>query len=173
MNRSEWEEIEKTDALAFQADLHDAIKYELKKKGKHLGVEIQDIKTTNHVLAKYGLNIYEARLLSPEKLADTLQVDAVFITQVERQRYMNEEAVVGITAGALVLSVLTGSDEALYDWAFPKKEDVWIDAALFDGETGEILWYMRQDVSISLKKADTVVRQINIDISKHFPYMSR
>ena len=87
LSRDEWEELERQDALKFQEDLFDAIKDELRRSNKYLSVEIQDIKTTNHVLARYGMNIYEARLLSPEKLADTLRVDAVFIAQVERTRF--------------------------------------------------------------------------------------
>ena len=86
---------------------------------------------------------------------------------------MSDEAAVGITAGAVLLSVLTDSDEALYDWGFPTKENVFIDAALFDGDTGEMLWYLREDVSISLKKAETAVRQVNNKISEHFPYLSK
>lgn len=165
--------IEAGESLAFQHALYDQL---LDRSSAHrdrpILVRVQPVETTNRLLDEAGIALREAWETPPEQLAETLGVEAVLKTRVEKTRYMSELASWGTEVS---LHVLHEASEGRLDWLIPpgltRTDDIYADSSLFSCEGGDLLWKVAVHRATDWRRpANDVVAGITRKLAKKFPY---
>ena len=113
-----------------------------------------------------------------EELAGMLGVDAVVRTEVQKTRYLSNWSSFGLEVGAEILHDILhetddydGYDDDHAAGAFAKTHDIYVDAVLVDGRSGEILWGIVVERGINWTRgANSVVRGVSRKVAREFPY---
>ncbi|MFQ5351120.1 MAG: hypothetical protein ACE5EG_11815, partial [Thermoanaerobaculia bacterium] len=134
--------IEAGESLAFQHALYNRLLDRSSvKRSRPILVRIQPVETTNRLLDEGGIELREAWQMPAEELAETLGVQAVLRTRVEKTRYMSELASWGTELG---LHVLHEASKGRIDWLIPpgltRTDDIYADSTLVSCEDGDLLW---------------------------------
>lgn len=165
--------IEAGESLAFQQALYDQL---LDRSSAHrdrpILVRVQPVETTNRLLDEGGIALRDTWEMTPETLAETLGVDAVLRTRVEKTRYMSELASWGTEVG---LHVLHEASDGRVDWLIPpgltRTDDIYADSALLSCEDGDLLWKVAVHRATDWRRpANDVVAGITRKLAKKFPY---
>jgi len=159
--------MEDLESTVLQAELHDGI---LESKFEDQGqfrVALQHYSETNLLLEKNGINVRESWTHSPEKLAETLGVDAVLLSRVEKEHYFSDGASAAIEIGEVLLSIL--SNDILVTGSAENKMLLG-DYALVSHD-GIILWQIGSDMILDWKyKTERCLSRMNSRSAKYFPY---
>ena len=165
--------IETGESLAFQSALYDQLLDKSSARRSHpILVRIQPVETTNRLLDDAGIALRETWEMPAERLAETLGVDAVLKTRVEKTRYMSELASWGTEVG---LHVLHEAGEGRIDWLIPpgltRTDDIFADSTLVSCEDGDLLWKVAVHRATDWRRpANDVVAGITRKLAKKFPY---
>jgi hypothetical protein len=165
--------IEAGESLAFQHALYDRLLDRSSATRKRpILVKIQPVETTNRLLDESGIALRDAWELPAETLAETLGVEAVLKTRVEKTRFMSELASWGTEVG---LHVLDEASEGEIGWLIPpgltRTDDIYADCTLLSGEDGDLLWKVAVHRATDWRRpANDVVVGITRKLAKKFPY---
>ncbi len=165
--------IEAGESLAFQHALYDQLLDRSSATRKRpILVRVQPVETTNRLLDESGIALREAWQLPAERLAETLGVEAVLKTRVEKTRYMSELASWSTEVG---LHVLHEASEGRIDWLIPpgltRTDDIYADSTLVSCTDGDLLWKVAVQRATDWRRpANDVVAGITRKLAKKFPY---
>jgi len=165
--------IEAGESLAFQYALYNRLLDRSSATRKHpILVRIQPVETTNRLLDESGIALRDTWQMPAEKLAETLGVEAVLKTRVEKTRYMSELASWGTEVG---LHALHEATEGQIDWLIPpgltRTDDIYADSTLLSCEDGDLLWKVAVHRATDWRRpANDVVAGITKKLAKKFPY---
>jgi len=164
---------ETADSLAFQAGLYEAIEQRAARaQGAPLG--LQHFDTTNERLEADGISVRDSWSMNSQELAGVLGVDAVVRSEVHRWRYRSNWASFGWELGQEILFDAIDDDEYgdHNDSAVApvRANDVFVDTALIDGRSGEVLWGLQVDtVTNWIRRPNGVVRSVSRQVAREFP----
>lgn len=166
--------IEEAESQAFQISFYNQLLRSTRSGKKNLRIEVQHYQATNKILEEKGISIRESWRLSPEELADILEVDAVVRAHIEKARFMSDLASFGIELGVDIVHVLT--NYRLWPWLPPvstRNKAVVADFSLFDEKEGTVLWSISFDKGADWREpANEIINQITRRAAKKFPYRS-
>jgi len=161
------------DSLAFQVGLHEAIVNRVARvQGTALG--LQHLETTNERLEAEGISIRDSWSMNSQELAGVLGVDAVVRSEVHRWRYRSNWASFGWELSQEILLDAIDDDEYGDDHdhatAPVRANDVFVDTALIDGRSGEVLWGLQVDTATNwIRRPNGVVRSISRQVARELP----
>ena len=146
--------MQQKEGLAAQSAL---VSWFLKKQNaQDYDLQFQDVKTTNALLIKAGMDINDLSSHTPDELAKALGVDAVMGGMVKTSKPLSDGA--SIAMGALV--GFYGSTNAGN-----------ISITLNDAAEGDLLWKYDNDLSGSLgSDMDAIMDALMRKAAKKFPY---
>lgn len=151
---------EKQFQTDFQRSFYDRLTW-MQEKNK-LKVQVQDIATTNKLLTENGIeNMSDLLQQEHSKIADILDVDAVFSADVEIIQLMSK-------GGAFILGTIADA---------PVSTDrSRVALALYDGYSGARIWEVRQQFdnnSVFWKTEKLIENMFKDELNRYFPYHVR
>ena len=154
LSNEQFMEMQKNEGLAAQSAL---VSWFLKKQNaQDYDLQFQDVKTTNALLIKAGMDISNLAAYTPDELAKVLGVDAVMGGMVKTSKPLSDGA--SIAMGALI--GFYGSTNAGN-----------ISITLNDAAEGDLLWKYDNDLSGSLgSDMDAIMDALMRRAAKKFPY---
>ncbi|MEL6391469.1 MAG: hypothetical protein AAFR97_01880 [Bacteroidota bacterium] len=157
------------ESVVYQRSLIGQVMRRLRFQNRSSRVDLQSVATTNARLAEAGITLHEAYLQDPDRLANILEVDAVFQVTLVKDRYMSELASAAVEVAGDLLATL--SDNPLAGLANRNQTHI-VDIAidLFDRE-GQVLYHDNAEIGISWRTpTNEAVEQLNRRVSRTFPY---
>ena len=146
-------EQQKTESINFQREMYS---WMLKRKMQGtIFVDIQDVETTNAILAAAGFQ--DAGLLAPAYLSRVLNVDGILTSNYSLSKPMSEGA-------AIALAVLAG-------WWAPTNEAV-VSLSIHDSGSEKMIWNYDHKLSSSLSSPARLVDEIMREASRKMPYFT-
>jgi hypothetical protein len=155
MTPEQFKQLQIDEGLAVQNAMQS---YFLERKEQHdLTVDIQDLATTNALLAKGGVEIEKIHQYTPAELCEYLGVDGLISGMLTTNKPMSEGAAIAL--GALVgFYGSTNSGQCTIN--------------INDGATGELLWKYQKTLSRGLgSDTNTIINALMRKASKQFPYI--
>lgn len=154
LSNEQFMEMQQNEGLAAQSAL---VSWFLKKQNaQDYDLQFQDVKTTNALLLKAGMDLNDLNAYTPDELAKVLGVDAVMGGMVKTSKPLSDGA--SIAMGALI--GFYGSTNAGN-----------ISITLNDAEAGDLLWKYDNDLSGSLgSDMDAIMDALMRRAAKKFPY---
>jgi len=154
------QEQQRTESLNFQKEIHSWM-LNRKMRGR-LTVEIQDIQTTNTLLARAG---YPETPLTTAEICEILGVDGVITSTFSLAKPMSEGAAI---ATGVVAAVFTNTLEL----SPGRTNTVQATISIRDCKSGRLMWNYEDKVSGGLGSSPTtIVDQIMRHASKNMPYV--
>lgn len=163
------EMIEEAESQAFQIELYNQLIRRSGRNANDINIDFQYFGTTNDKLEEAGIGLRESWRKSPEELAEILGVDAVVITNVEKERYLTDLESFGLSVLNSIAWVFSDGWWPLYGQN--RTSDVLVSCAIVDGESGTVVWSTNRTCPTSWNRPhNDVIRSITRTISRRFPY---
>lgn len=154
----------------FQESLHSYILKQTSRNKKGQVVAFQALQKTNAILKENGLTTEDLYSKSPEDLAELLQVDAVLMTTLDKDKNFSDGVAYGLAAGRTALNVLTRSAVGL-PWI--NSSDIKMNCYLYDAGDSKLLWKTYRTGGTDLpSNVDGVIDYFSNWIAKKLPYRS-
>lgn len=161
--------IEEAESQAFQIELYNQLIRRSGRNENDINIDFQHFSVTNDRLEKAGLDLRTSWKSSPEELAEILEVDAVVITNVEKEQYLTDLESFGLSVLNSVAWVFSNGWWPLYGQN--RTSDVLASSAIVDGKTGTVIWSTNRTCPTRWNRPhNEVVRAITRTISRRFPY---
>jgi hypothetical protein len=146
-------EQQKTESVNFQKEMYS---WMLKRKMQGaINVEVQDVETTNAILAKTGFNY--AKVLTPKEMCNVLGVDGMITSNYSLARPMSE--------GVAIAVALLG--------AWGPTHNVTVSLSIHDQSTDKIIWNFDHELSSSfLGSPAGLVGALMRQASRKMPYFT-
>ena len=162
------EMIEEAESQAFQIELYNQLIRRSGRNANDINIDFQHFATTNERLEEAGLSLRESWQKSPEELAELLGVDAVVITNVEKEQYLTDLESFGLSVLNSVAWVFSDGWWPLYGQN--RTSDVLVSCAIVDGDSGMVIWSTSRTCPTRWNRPhNEVVRSITRTISRRFP----
>ena len=146
-------EQQKTESINFQREMYS---WMLKRKMQgSISVEIQDVETTNAILAKAGIN--EGKILTPIDMCNILGVDGIITSNYSLSKPMSEGAAIAV---ALLVGVWGATNEAT------------VSLSIHDFSTKKMIWNFDHKLSSSLGTPAGLVDALMRQASRKMPYFT-
>jgi len=146
-------EQQKTESINFQREMYS---WMLKRKMQgSISVEIQDVETTNAILAKAGIN--EGKILTPIDMCNILGVDGIMTSNYSLSKPMSEGAAIAV---ALLVGVWGATNEAT------------VSLSIHDFSTKKMIWNFDHKLSSSLGTPAGLVDALMRQASRKMPYFT-
>jgi len=165
--------IEEAESLAFQEAYYYRLLNQASVHRKHpIRIEIQQVETTNRLLADAGIGVRESWGMSAKALAKVLRVDAVISTSVQKTRYLSAGESFGVDLGLNVVNEITeGRLAPVLPWGMVKTHDIWANCELIDALDGALLWQTDLAQATDWQvPANEVIAGFTTELAKKFPY---
>lgn len=162
--------IEEAESLAFQRALYFRLLNRIDKG--QVGIGVQPVEETNRILASRGIAVHQTWGMTPQALADILEVDAVVRTRVEKARYMSDVASLGVDVGLAVLYDATdGKAAAVLPPVLAKTHDIFADSTVWSGSDGALLWRVAVHRETDwTRPANDIIVGVTRKLARKFPY---
>lgn len=164
--------IEETESTSFQNSLYNSILRHANTRKYYTSVTVQDIGTTQKLLAENGVTVRSSWKEDDKKLAKILGVDAVVRMRIQKKRYMSDLASMGIDMGRQVLYQTGIATKFPLPYIANKTNDIYASCNVVSNSN--TLWndnYKRgADYNSS---SEVVIDEITDNFGKHFPYKQR
>ncbi len=164
-------QIQEEESILFQTSLiNQLLKKDAQRKNKNIGVEILSKEATNSILRNHGISISEIANTNPSKLAEILNVDAVVLSNVQKQRYMSDLTSAGIEIGENILNK-AGINLGL--GIENKTKDIFVTCNIINKEDQSTIFSLSKTVEVNWKSRNTVtiIDHVNRKIVRNFPYL--
>ncbi len=163
------------ESRMYQRNLYTLL---LRQTSKDLKLQIQPTERTNSILQDHHISVTDSWKMDPQQLAEVLGVDAVIKTAVSENRYLEELPVRGNPyAFGSPYGYRMGNGPWGYNpWGYApglslKAADIQATTAVFDRKTGELLWRMTTQASVSLTNtSEAQVQQLMKKVARQLPY---
>lgn len=162
-------QIQEEESILFQSSLiNQLLKKDAQRKNKSIRVEILSKESTNAILRRNGVSISEIPNMNPSKLAEILNVDAVVLSTVQKQRYMSNLASAGIEIGENLLNKI-GVNLGIEN----KTKDIYVTCNIINKEDESTIFSLSKTVEVDWKSRNTIniVDNVNRKIVRNFPYL--
>lgn len=146
-------EQQKSESVNFQKEMYSWL-LKRKMQGK-IFVDVQDVETTNAILASEGLS--DVSVLTPAELSDILKVDGVITSNFSLSRPLS-------TGAAIALIALTGL------WG-PTNEAA-VSLSIHDRFSGKMIWNYNHRMSSTLGTPARLVDDLMRHASTKMPYFN-
>jgi hypothetical protein len=134
-------------------------------------VSFQALQKTNAILKEANLTLDNMFDKKPEELAKLLNVDAVLVTSLEKNKNFSDGVAYGLAAGRAVLSVLGKSSTGSVLWH--NASDINMNSYLYDAGDSRLLWKTYRKGGTDLpNNVDDLVQYYSNWIAKKLPYRS-
>jgi len=164
--------IEETESTSFQTSLYNSILRHANTRKYFTSVNVQDIGTTQKLLAENGISVRDSWKEDDKKLAKLLGADAVVRMRIQKKRYMSDLASMGVDMGRQVLYQIGAAGKFPLPSISNKTND--ISASCNVVSNNQTLWndnYQRgADYNTS---SEAVINDITDNFGKHFPYKKK
>jgi hypothetical protein len=146
-------EQQKAESVNFQKEMYS---WMLKRKMQgSINVEVQDVETTNAILAKAGFGY--AKVLTPIDMCNILGVDGIMTSNYSLTKPMSEGAAIAV---ALLVGVWGATNQAT------------VSLSIHDQSTKKIIWNFDHKLSSSLGSPAGLVDAIMRQASRKMPYFT-
>ncbi len=163
--------VEEAESQAFQISFYNEILRSTKSGSKPLWVDIQHYKKTLQLLEEHDIGIRESWKMAPEELANLLEVDAVVMARIEKNRFMSDLESYGIEVATEVINILTNYRLFLWMPVSSQSKEVIADHTLLNGEDGVTLWSVSFKVGADWRQpTNQIIDEISRKAAKKFPY---
>ncbi|THD66529.1 hypothetical protein E7Z59_12090 [Robertkochia marina] len=154
VSESQLKDLEKQEGYAVQSALES---YFLKRdKRKDYRVEFQNVKNTNALLLKAGINLENIDVKTTQELSEILGVDGVITGDVSLNALISE----GVDDSFSFIDYISG-----------KSDYGRIAIKLSDGATGKLLWRFEQTIDRkSGKNTNAIIEKMMRTSTRKFPY---
>ena len=162
-------QIEEAESQAFQIELYHQLARRSGARRDAIGIELQHFQTTNRLLEEAGIDLRKSSEEDPVRLAEVLDVDAVVITNVEKEHYLTDLESFGLS---VLNSFAWAFTEGWWPWvANNRTSDVLVACSILDGKTGTPVWSTNRTAPTRWNRPhNEVIRSITRTISRRFPY---
>lgn len=161
--------IEAAESQAFQIELYNQLIRRSGRNDRQINIDFQHFSETNDRLEEAGIDLRTSSRTSPQELAQILEVDAVVITNVEKEHYLTDLESFGLSVLNSVAWVFSNGWWPLYGQN--RTSDVLASSAIVDGGTGTVIWSTSRTSPTAWNRPhNEVVRAITRTISRRFPY---
>lgn len=153
-----------------EALLSYSLKYTSRNKKGQM-VSFQSVQKTNAILKEAGLTIDDMYNKQPEQLAQMLNVDAVLMTTLEKDKNFSDGVAYGMAAGRVILNAITknGTGNVLG----VNSSDINMNSYLYDASDSKLLWKTYRQGGTDLpSNVDGLVEYYSNWIAKKLPYRS-
>lgn len=159
--------LEEKESKMFQESLYNNILRQAAKGNKVMDVNIQPFTNTLALLDQNSISIRDSWTKDDKELAKLLGVDAVVRSSVQKDRYMSDEASLGITVAKNIL--ISASKAPVIMPVSNKTSDIHATCTLVSN--GETLWndYYKEESNWN-NPANEVIEDITNKFARHFPY---
>lgn len=163
--------IEENESRMFQNYLFNSILRYANDRRYYTAVGVQDISTTEKLLADNNISIRESWKQDDKKLAKLLGVDAVVRMRIQKKRYMSDLASLGVDYGQQVLNQI-GNVGKYVPYVPNKTNDIYASCnVISDSQT---LWNDDYRGSSNYNvSSERVIDNITDNFGRHFPYRKR
>jgi hypothetical protein len=146
-------EQQKTESINFQREMYS---WMLKRKMQGtVTVELQDVETTNALLAKTGFN--DGKILTPTDMCQILGVDGIMTSNYSLSKPMSEGAAIAV---AILIGVWGATNEAT------------VSLSIHDLGTKKMIWNFDHKLSSSLGTPAKLVDALMRQASRKMPYFT-
>ncbi len=164
--------IEEKESRAFQESLVNGIFKYANTRREYMGIDVQDVNTTNKLLQESNISIRESWTANDRELARILGVDAVVRMRIQKKRYMSELASYGIGVGRQIIGMIGRNNKFPTPYVPNKTNDIY--AACNIVSDNKTLWNDHyQGAADWNNPPDVVINNITDNFGKHFPYKRR
>ena len=154
----------------FQESLHSYVLKQTSKNKKGVVVAFQAPQKTNALLKENNLAIEDLYNKTPEDIAQLLQVDAVLMTTLEKDKNFSDGVAYGLAAGRTIVNILSKNVNPV-PWA--NSSDINMNSYLYDKEDSKVLWKTYRNGGSELpNNIDDLVKYYSNWIAKKLPYKS-
>ena len=144
-------EQQRTESKNFQREMYS---WMLKRKMQgNITVELQDVETTNVILANAGF--YEGKLLTPGEMCKILGVDGIMTSNYSLSKPMSEGAAI---AFAVLVGVWGATNEAT------------VSLSIHDQSANKMIWNFDHKISSSMSTPARLVDALMRQASRKMPY---
>jgi hypothetical protein len=159
--------MEEKESKMFQESLYNNILRQSGKSNKVMDVSLQPYSNTLSLLAQNNISVRESWTKDDNELAQILGVDAVVRSSIQKDRYMSDEASLGITVARNI--ILTASKAPVIMPVSNKTSDIHATCTLIS--KGETLWndYYKEESNWN-NPANDIIEHITMKFARHFPY---
>jgi len=157
-------------SYVFQESLHSYILKQTSRNKKGQVVSFQALQKTNAILKEKGFTTEDLYSKAPEELAALLEVDAVLMTTLEKDKNFSDGVAYGLAAGRTVLNVLSKNTVGLPG---VNSSDINMNCYLYDAGDSKLLWKTYRTGGTDLPaNVDGVIEYYSNWIAKKLPYRS-
>ena len=154
----------------FQESLQSYVLKQTAKNKKGPVVQFQATQKTNALLSQNNLSIDAMYDRTPEELAKLLNVDAVLMTTLEKDKNFSDGVAYGLAAGRTLVSILSKNVNPV-PWV--NSSDINMNSSLYDKEDSKLLWKTYRNGGTDLpNNVDDLVKYYSNWIAKKLPYKS-
>jgi hypothetical protein len=154
----------------FQESLHSYVLKQTAKNKKGPMVQFQAPQKTNALLTQNNLRIEDMYDRTPEELARLLNVDAVLMTTLEKDKNFSDGVAYGLAAGRTIVNILSKNVSPVPG---VNASDINMNSALYDKEDSKLLWKTYRNGGTDLpNNVDDLVKYYSNWIAKKLPYKS-
>jgi hypothetical protein len=160
--------IEEKESTMFQNYMVNGILEYANTQRYYTSISVQDISTTQRLLADNNITIRDSWRQDDKKLAAMLGVDAVVRLRIQKKRYMSDLASFGIGMGQQVLYNLGGVTPMVPN----KTNDIYASCNVVSNN--QTLWNDNyRSTSNYNRTSEMVIEDITERFGKNFPYRKR
>jgi hypothetical protein len=157
-------------SYVFQESLHSYVLKQTAKNKKGVLVAFQAPQKTNALLKENNLGIQDLYDRSPEEIAKLLNVDAVLMTTLEKDKNFSDGVAYGLAAGRTIINVLSKNVNPV---PAINASDINMNSYLYDKVDSKVLWKTYRNGGTDLpNNVDDLVKYYSNWIAKKLPYKS-
>ena len=165
------EELEEKESKLFQEALYNNVLRRGNTKKYALNVSVQPYSNTLAAFEKNGISMRESWTMDDKELAQTLGVDAVVRTSIQKERFMSDLASAGIEAGRRVIDAVF-KQVGTAPMGVNKTNDIRATCTVISN--GEALWNDSYTKASDWNSpANEIIENITDNFAKHFPYKKK
>jgi hypothetical protein len=159
--------MEEKESKMFQESLYNNILRQASKGNKVMDVTVQPFTNTLALLEQNNISIRDSWTKDDTELAELLGVDAVVRSSIQKDRYMSDEASLGITVAKNI--IFTAIKTPVIMPVNNKTSDIHATCTIVS--KGETLWndYYKEESNWN-NPANEIIEGITAKFARHFPY---
>jgi hypothetical protein len=132
--------------------------------------DFQSLQKTNALLQKADLSIDDAYLKTPEELAQLLDVDAVLMTTLSKDKHVSDNLAYGIAVGQAVITAVSRNAVLMPGL---NAADLNLNCSLYSKNDSKLLWKTFRQGSTDLPgRLDDLAEFYSNWIARKFPFRS-
>jgi hypothetical protein len=162
--------MEEKESKMFQESLYNNILRQATKGNKVMEVNLQPFTNTLALLEQNNITVRDSWAKDDKELAQLLGVDAVVRSSIQKDRYMSDEASLGITVAKNILFAVSKAPVVMP--VTNKTSDIHATCTLVS--KGETLWndYYKEESNWN-NPANEIIESITNKFARHFPYRKK